>query len=342
MPIVQNLITNPSAETNLDGFSSLGSVPLKRIDETVYPKMAGRSGRYLIEGRSDGSSFYTRIQRDDQLVAVTPGKFVGISAWVATEVGTQALARLSFRDAGNNALPNVVTGHEEAGFYGGRYLSLVAQVPASAVAAWMEVQIVHPLGSNARLWTDQWMMVETDTLAEGEAALRPGYRDGDTSGWVWDGTPHASTSRGPSQPYDPDMTFTRASSPLAVLEYGDIVDTVELRARSRSVARTTLSGSLYTLQRKAEAQTGTMTVHFVRELINGTPGARALAFYEVLLSGVELSYIPLADVEAPSRIYALPTGNVELKLHSDTGRSHGRLAAWTVSFDYTVTRNIVP
>ncbi len=197
-PTPVNLVTNPSFETGTHGWTALGTGwkngGVNRASRSDTPN---QHGSYMGTLVADGTTSRITIMTS-ATTPLAPGKWVGVSCWAGTfGDGARVMLELSlvgttteYRNAGIVASPMTAGGFHQ----------VVHQADADTTGWRVGVAMFGPadgsnLGDNYSLWVDQVMVIIGDSQAEVEAALATGYADGDTPGWKWDGTPHASTSR---------------------------------------------------------------------------------------------------------------------------------------------------
>lgn len=176
--VTRNLVTNPKLRSDTTGWLPVRSTASH--PDGTYTRLT------CIEAFTGGAVRLDQAQRSN----VTPGQLVTALAWGRS---TKVIATsLQFF--------NAVT-------------SLIGQVSSpingDASGNWQAFRItavVPPTAVTARL-----LLLNVSTFAIGDVMdwrdvmIHPGpipyaYADGDTPGWVWDGTPGASTSRGYPRP----------------------------------------------------------------------------------------------------------------------------------------------
>lgn len=160
------------------------------------------------------------------------------------------------------------------------------------------------------------------------------FRDGATTGWAWEGSPHTSASFGPLEPYSPDGVLDVGGQRL---DWLDAIADLEETAESHSAVLTTLNTTgvrHHVSVRPAGPATGRLTLHFIRELGTGDPGARAQVVANSLLSGAVHRLTYAADLSGATAFDFVPTGAVTRRLEKETAYRK-RQAVWTVEVDYT-------
>lgn len=205
----RNLVTNPSFELGVSGWSASGADAAGIVRESgVYGEstMEGRAGSWLARLTVDGTVTYPFVFTTCA-AAVLPGQWFGARAWAASD-GMDV--QLDVVESGGAITRSTAAIPQP--FYEGRTRTLVAQATAAATGDLLvQVGMRNPAGGapplGARLWVDAVMLVVGDTEDEVAAALADGYRDGSSPGWYWTGAPHASASaRVISSLADPTMS----------------------------------------------------------------------------------------------------------------------------------------
>lgn len=207
----RNLVTNPSFEVDTSGWTGGGGV-LSRYSGASPPWWPGHPevsrGGYSALVTADGTSPYlTLAQSAGAQFPVTPGKWVGVTALVATDaLGTHVArgARVDVALYGTGATQYAASGaFEQSVFYTGRRVVYAFQVPATVAGGRVRVQAFSgstgiSLASGQRMWADAIMTAEADTEAEALAAVQT-YIDGATLDappftYEWEGAANASAS----------------------------------------------------------------------------------------------------------------------------------------------------
>jgi hypothetical protein len=180
--LMENILPNPSAETNTTNIGSNGAgSTITRINTTSH------DGSWAIQVDTPGSSGSEGSIFTHSTNVLAAGDVVSVSAWVKGDAGGEQLRLLvSERDTAgaflreNQSSPTttLTTSWQRLTFDG---------VVLGASTARVYLKIVTP-GTPAaiRFFVDSVMVVKR--------AVSPAYFDGDTSGAVWTGTAHASSS----------------------------------------------------------------------------------------------------------------------------------------------------
>lgn len=184
---VVNLAKNPVANTtsgwtgyNAAGGSSFAIGPQQLDGDRSWRITAGSNG--ISAGASVGYEY------QGLGIAVSPGDRVTPSVYVrASKAGTYRICVQYFNgttQTGSYSSSNLaVSANTWTRIYG------TEQVVASPTDR-MNIRACYVSGTT---WASgDWFEVTRISTAPG------GYADGDSANWIWDGVPHASTSRGPS------------------------------------------------------------------------------------------------------------------------------------------------
>lgn len=168
-----NLITNPSAELSLSGYSALGATTnLTRIAENAA---AGNSAvRALFPAAGSGSA--DRIEWQVNLTAGQQYTFYGSYIWTPGITGRHWIT--------DNASTNLAQATQVSdGSRWSPYITFVATANNPHRPRWGRNAAG---GSDFYTWADTWMLTA--------GATQFPYIDGDQPGGRWTGAPHASTS----------------------------------------------------------------------------------------------------------------------------------------------------
>lgn len=204
-----NLATNPSFEGGVSGWTQSNATAPLTSSATFVDRMSGSVGSSngLLTIASGHASPYASARiGDTEKIQATPGTWVAVRAWAATEQTGEQL-RVQVRvGASGEGYDYFSTPFSTAGFYAGRTMLVSFQVPAGKTEFRPEVQLYSGsssvnLQAGKRMWIDGVNIVSADS-EEKVRSLAGGYFDGDTpsgatvneSHYRWTGTPHASTS----------------------------------------------------------------------------------------------------------------------------------------------------
>lgn len=331
--IVRNAIRNPSFETGTHNWSALYGTLGRYGWNTSWVNAAPA---WLGLATSDGTQPFlylrTALGADDR-IAVAGGQWVGARTWYATDSGMSVLLRLQFYDAAGSLVLAVGTDYAPGAFYPGNFHRLTTQAPAGSVSFGLDV--IGTWGSTMpagkRLWVDAVQATVADTKDAAQWAVETGYHDGDSLGWAWEGTPHASTSFGPAEPYTPEaevVTVTEFGE--TALDWLDLVSGYETESESGvTVTPLRLGGSntYHVTKAPAGPRTGRMVVRYLRELATGTTTWRSAVLEDALRSGDQLRFAFDLGL-APLTVYA--TGGIARRREPGTAGQ-----VWTVEFDYS-------
>lgn len=188
---VTNLAPNPSFEVNNGWYSNNGSLYPRSVSSTIK-----RSGSYAVESHNLSSStsllsLYAPGANDGAGFAAEPNKTYTASVYFRSDVPHQGRIGISYRSGGTyqtTSYSPYVTG--TVGEW--TRVSYTATSPSGTDLTRLIV-VVNALSTqpaNTSAWADDVMMTE--------GSSSPGYADGGTTDWVWNGTPHSATSTGPA------------------------------------------------------------------------------------------------------------------------------------------------
>ncbi|MFD6176706.1 MULTISPECIES: SGNH/GDSL hydrolase family protein [unclassified Isoptericola] len=184
----KNFVQNPSFEVSGALWVATGGTGTITAS---FPQMwgGGGAGSRCMQLAADGSSPYlTLTQLASTSAPVTPGQWVALAALVAGETSYPAAGggirpTVAFTGSANTFHSGPVT---PAPFYAGRRAVFMVQAPATATAAYINVQaysgstgVLLPAGH--RMWVDSVMIGVGDTQAEALAQL--GSRTGPLMQW---------------------------------------------------------------------------------------------------------------------------------------------------------------
>src|SRR4029453_3056888 len=153
-----NQVVNPSFEVNLTSWSSDGSTS---AITSSFSQMV-KSGSNIVQVTSNGTvvvpgiSMVTATYRP----LVSPGQWVGLKAFMATETGYEVRVQIAWKDAAGANLGFVASPWTVAGFYTGATPQIVSQAPASTVSGAYYLQFRNPadtvsfMASGKRMWAD--------------------------------------------------------------------------------------------------------------------------------------------------------------------------------------------
>lgn len=194
--VVTNLLTNPSVEVNDGSYRWFGTSPGAGTNQRLNG--IGLNGGYGMKktwtvspGTSSDAGFYWHYPTP------TAGKTYTCSAHAAASVNQQMRARIEYFDSTNARFNNTMGTSQSVTANVLTRLSVTGTVPVGTVKINCAVEVtagasyVNFAPGNS-MWADAAMLTEGSTLYM--------YADGSSENWVWDGTPHASTSHGPGIP----------------------------------------------------------------------------------------------------------------------------------------------
>lgn len=187
--LLTNLMVNPSFEANTTSWSSNLSTITR---ETAWAD----SGTYSVRHSPNSSNTDTFMSPGGDLggfrLGMAAGKTYSLSATIRlTAPQTGALAgsarrvTLWYTVAGSHTQVATVAAPNAAG---STRLSFTFSIPSNATAAWIRLYNGASSGGGD-VWWDSVMLTEGNTT--------PAYADGNTAGWIWNGTQNNATSTGP-------------------------------------------------------------------------------------------------------------------------------------------------
>jgi len=185
---ITNLAPNPKLAAGVTGWggrASTGGAPTsgRLTGQTTFDPLISTAYRLTLGGPA---STWWRIYVTG--IAVTPGQTYTLSSWIRPSVATNTTMIIIWRDGTGSVLFETASASlpHAAGVWQRRSTTGVA--PATAASVQVEVNAVNNGTTGATLDA-------TGMLFEQSADLH-GYADGDTLGWVWNGTPNDATSTG--------------------------------------------------------------------------------------------------------------------------------------------------
>ncbi|WGW12758.1 hypothetical protein LWF01_03005 [Saxibacter everestensis] len=206
----RNLVSNPSFETGTAGWSADSGVTL--APTTVFAgQMNGTVGSSiaLLTVGSGYASPYAKLETHaDNAMPVTPGGWVAVRFWAATEsTGEQIRVQLRFGTP-SEGYAYYAGSFAPAGFYTGKFFTFAARIPTGKTVVRVQSQLFSGsttvnLAAGKRMWADQIIACTGSTQADVLAAVAA-YFDGDTPdtpnlAYRFTAAPHAS----PSEEYIP-------------------------------------------------------------------------------------------------------------------------------------------
>jgi prepilin-type N-terminal cleavage/methylation domain-containing protein len=193
VPAITNVVRNPTAANNATDWvataSAGGSPTGARITGQTTP-LTGVTTAY--RGTLTGTpSSWWRVQ-NSQPYPVTAGQSYTLSSYVRSSItGSTGVIIIWMSSTGTTVTENASTGISQTANTWARR-SVTATAPAGTATARLQAYAPTGLGvANATIDATGMMFVESSSLAN--------YADGDSTDWIWNGTPHASTSTGPPQ-----------------------------------------------------------------------------------------------------------------------------------------------
>ena len=199
-PVTTNLLLNPSWELSVPlnaSTSNTGTSTADVTSSTDWSNNGTRSLKVAIPSSSTSSDTAATIagsvsQLSGAGVTFVPGKTYTVSATIylpATQSNANTRARSIYYansvSGWQSSMPYVTAAPNATGAY---QLSATFTVPPSAT--WCIVRLYNGAAApNGPVYWDSVMITESDSTIP--------YKDGSSSGWVWNGTANSSTSSGP-------------------------------------------------------------------------------------------------------------------------------------------------
>jgi prepilin-type N-terminal cleavage/methylation domain-containing protein len=188
---ITNMATNPSFETTTAGVGYNGLAIA--LDTSWFQN--GLSSLKLTANNASADSFVSLGGDIGSFrLGMEAGKTYTVSATVrltspqSGTLATNARRIVAFHSIPGGNPPNPQTSSSGAANAAGvTRQSLTFTVPPEATAAWIRLHNGASSGGGAVWW---------DSIMFTEGSSQPNYADGSTQGWIWNGTPHESTSTG--------------------------------------------------------------------------------------------------------------------------------------------------
>lgn len=197
-----NLVTNPSAETNITGYTAVGATGT--VARAIPPSLAGPSfgaGSVTNGWCAQVTATATAVglvctPYTVPTMAVTEGRHYWATAYAGMNVARNAYLTLRWFNASNVQVGVDAVSPTVSISSGWTQLTADAVAPVGATKAIVFINVPSCAVGNV-LYTDCWMLVQSDDVT------CPEYFDGSTTttaysvyySFAWTGTAHASTSR---------------------------------------------------------------------------------------------------------------------------------------------------
>lgn len=186
--VVTNLVTNPSFEVDTAGWAvnAFGGALTR---ESGWASVGAWAGRYIKTGTGYGGAI---TPTGTAGMPVVGGAAYSFRAVLNIASNPQAIRCLLTWYTAAGAVDSTGYGTAEqvaAGLTGVRTLTFT-NVAAPAAAAFVAVEIA----STGNMGAADTLSFYFDAVMLTAGSTVPAYGDGDTAGWQWTGTPHASTS----------------------------------------------------------------------------------------------------------------------------------------------------
>lgn len=175
-----NLCPNPSAETNITGWT--GTTPLA----TVARSTSNPSPNSPANASSTASTTGTGTIRPPQCLGIEPDRAYTFSCWVRTSVARTVTPQIQFQDAANVNVGTAVSGSAVA-LSAATWTRVFVTATAPAGASRLQ-----PIVSVASLASTN--VVQVDEALIEPAPLMGAYFDGSDAGGTWSDTANNSTS----------------------------------------------------------------------------------------------------------------------------------------------------
>jgi len=185
---ITNYVPNSGVGANLTGFSGPNSSTLLR-DTTKGAENSPSSVRVTMPANASnttvGLMFYNM---SDVSTLLTPGMTYTVSAWVWVPSSTVNM-RLSIQGAGKTQLGNLPTRISSGKDQWVRIYDTFVANTSGQIIFYVLNDTVTP-ASSTDFWADSFMINQSNVPAT--------YANGNTPGWVWNGTVDNSSSTGPA------------------------------------------------------------------------------------------------------------------------------------------------
>lgn len=176
--VITNLVTNPSFESSLSGWSS------SRISATRAASAArfGASGQRVTVQEV---GYFPRAVSNPTVIA---GNTYTLVAYLKRSDAGNVACALSFLNSAGAGIDSPI---ETTFVSSGSWVRVSATATAPATAAKANIYLGAPTGTAVGVVID----IDGAMLTEGNAAYE--FSDGNSAGWAWNGVENASTSSGP-------------------------------------------------------------------------------------------------------------------------------------------------
>ncbi|MBL8159042.1 prepilin-type N-terminal cleavage/methylation domain-containing protein [Candidatus Saccharibacteria bacterium] len=189
VPPITNLVTNPSLEANTSaGFGNNGAVASTYSTPSTTTAFGSRVYRRDFTGTATLSNVgpYVQIDTDPAQTNYMASVWIRVSKPMSYYIGAER------RNSGGTNIGTLNSSN--VALAANTWTRLTLSVP---VIATME-SFTFVIYSTSTSWAPgDW--VEVDGLMVHEGTSLSAYADGNTSGWIWNGTTNLSTATGPAQ-----------------------------------------------------------------------------------------------------------------------------------------------
>lgn len=185
---VVNLVTNPSAEVAQTGYGRPGSSALTL--STAQAQQGTQSAIVTMPASMSAGTTGMSFLDEDPFIYVKPNTSYVASAYVYVPAATGAI-RLAIQGAGVGTSSNGAA-EANSGSTKDQWIRLHNTFTTDGDDGVMFYLLNNSAtgGSTTQFWADSFMVTEGTTLRN--------YADGNSSGWVWNGTAGLSRSTGPA------------------------------------------------------------------------------------------------------------------------------------------------
>lgn len=184
---ITNLAVNPGVEVNSSGFGGPNSSTVARNTAKSHQGV----GSLLVTMPANGSSVTVGasvLTNPDVTAAFEPNKTYTASAWVWVPSSTVDIT-MSIQGSGRASVTNPTERTTSVKNQWTRITNTFTTAASGSIAIYVLNDTSTP-ATTTQFYLDDVMIVKGDTPAN--------YADGNTPGWVWNGTPGNATSSGPA------------------------------------------------------------------------------------------------------------------------------------------------
>lgn len=166
-----------------------------------------KSGTAIAQMTANGTNIVPSLQMTNAVYrpVVTPGQWVALDAFLATETGYEVRVQIAWLDSSGASISFVASSWVVGSFYTGAQPQIIAQAPANTASISYFLQFRNPadtvsnMASGKRMWADTARIFIGATQEEVTYRLSRPYYDGSTANsdvtTAWTGTANLSTSQ---------------------------------------------------------------------------------------------------------------------------------------------------